>query len=82
MKLVELSTFLNSFAPLMKAFQVTAPDHRTVEYGEDMERVLSLVQDLAFKPTTEIHFATMSIKGQKVTILALQEPAGSAVKLA
>jgi hypothetical protein len=81
MNLSALGTFLNtSFGPLMKAFQVTVPDHRTVQHGDDMERVLSLFQDVAFKATTEIHYATMMVKGRKVMILALQEPAAALAK--
>lgn len=75
MQLNQLAGFLQTMAPLMRALQVSEPQHRTVAHGDDAESVLLQVQELAFRPTTEIHFATVTVKGQRVVILALQEPA-------
>ena len=81
MDIAALGTFLKtSFSPMMRAFKITEPQHRAVTHGEDLESVLSRFHDVAFKPDTEIHFATLSVQGRQVTILALQEPAGSATK--
>lgn len=74
----KLTDAFGTMAPMVQGLLagagVKVESNRKVEKGADLEGVLALSHQIAFKDNAELFLATVEVKGQLVTVLAFVQP--------